>query len=130
MRKEEYQQIVVIKSDDAKVFQDEVNDHMKFLSGNRPHFELLTNKEGFCGIITYTEKAEFIETVADEFHAEGIYYLCKHCPHLDDPHDKRVKRCTCKYARTGITYKDSEACEIFYKELKRGEIKPLADYMR
>ena len=86
--------------------------------------------KGFCAIISYKETIEIMDKVADEYHAEGIYYLCKHCPYLDDPHDKRVKRCACKYSSSGVAYKDSEACEIFYKALKRGDITPLPDYAR
>ena len=107
MRREAFSQIKVIQTESASDFQEQINSSMRELADKQPEYKL-----------------------ADEYHAEGIYYLCKHCPYLDDPHDKRVKRCTCKYSNSGVAYKDSEACEIFYKALKRGDITPLPDYAR
>ena len=129
MRRETFEQIKIIKSDSFTEFQDEVNKAMRELADKSPVFQLLSDK-GLCALITYTDHIEVMDSIADEFHADGIYYLCKHCPYLDDPHDRRVKRCTCKYAKNGVTYKDVEACEVFYKSLKRGDITPLPDYAR
>lgn len=129
MRREAFSQIKVIQTESASDFQEQINSSMRELADKRPEYKLIEGK-GFCAIISYKETIEIMDKVADEYHAEGIYYLCKHCPYLDDPHDKRVKRCACKYSSSGVAYKDSEACEIFYKALKRGDITPLPDYAR
>ena len=129
MSVESYPQFKVIQTDTAAEFQDEINQSIRELKGKHPEVKLIEGM-GFSAIISYTETEEVIETVADEFHAEGVYYLCKHCPYLDDPHDKRVKRCSCRYAKNGVTWKDMEACNVFYKALKRGDVKPLPDYAR
>lgn len=129
MRREAFSQVKVIQTESASDFQEQINSSMRELADKQPEYKLIEGK-GFCAIISYQETIEIIDKVADEYHAEGIYYLCKHCPYLDDPHDKRVKRCTCKYSSSGVAYKDSEACEVFYKALKRGDITPLPDYAR
>lgn len=129
MRSEDFSQIKVIQTESASEFEERINSSMRELAVKRPECKLIEGK-GFCAIITYTEHIQIIETVADEYHAEGIYFSCKNCPYLDDPHDKRIKNCTCKYSNTGYTHKDSDACEVFYRALKRGDIKPLDEYMR
>lgn len=129
MKRERFSQIRVIESESAKAFQDQFNSTMEELASKAPTFKFLEG-DHYRAVITYEEVKEIIDSVADEFHLEGIYYLCKHCPYLDDPHDKRIKRCTCKYSPTGIAFKDNEACEFFYKQLKQNNITPLEDYMR
>ena len=130
MRVDEYQQIVAIRSEYADKFQNEVNKQMKELAEHNPALEIKMLDGSFKAIITYTMKEYTMDCVADEFHAEGIRYLCKNCPHLEDPHDKRVMRCGCRYAELGTTHKLHEACEVFYKALKNGTITPLEDYER
>ena len=130
MRKESLSKIAVVRSADPDEFTVLVNTKMDELAELNPTHQIVNNGDTLTAIITYQETHTIIETIADEYHAEGIYFLCKHCPYLDDPHDKRIKRCTCRYANSGIAYKDSEACEVFYRALKRGDIKPLEDYLR
>lgn len=130
MRVDEYQQIVAIRTEYAKKFEEEVNAKLKELAEYRPKLETQLLDDSFKAIITYTMRERVMDSVADEFHAEGIHYLCKNCPYLDDPHDKRVMRCGCRYAELGTTHKLHEACEVFYKGLKAGNIKPLEDYER
>ena len=131
MLTESYPQISVIYADNAEDFQEMFNDKIKELSGHK-----ITDKsidisgDSYKAVITYLVTEHIVNSVADEFHAEGIRYLCKHCPHLEDPKDRRVKYCTCKYSETGMAHKDHEACELFYKQLKLGKLEPLDDYMR
>ena len=129
MKVNEYPQIAVICEDDAKAFEKAFNAKMVELAESNPQFKFI-QKDAFVAIISYTQKEHIMDCVADEFHAEGIRYLCKNCPHLEDPHDRRVMRCGCKYAELGTTHKMHEACEVFYKALKNGTITPLEDYER
>jgi len=131
MRHENYPQIAVISGDDPKEFQDRFNAAVKELSGNKitgQKIEITGNS--FAAVITYEVTEHIVDSVADEFHLEGIRYLCKHCPHLEDPMDKRIKYCSCKYSDTGKAHKEHEACELFYRQLKLGKITPLEDYER
>lgn len=136
MRTESYSQISVVRADDPIDFQDAYNDRIRSLSQNHKIIndgsdKIRIREDGSClAVITYEEVSHIADCVADEFHAEGIRYLCRNCPYLDDPADKRKKRCTCRYADYGVTHKDHEACEVFYRDLKAGRVKPIEDYMR
>jgi len=129
MKVNEYPQIAVVHGEDPKDFQEQFNEKMKELAEFKPTFEFMSKHE-LTAIISYIYKERVMDCVADEFHAEGIHYLCKNCPYMDDPKDKRVMRCGCKYSDLGMTHKMHEACEIFYRDLKAGKIEPLADYER
>ena len=65
--------------------------------------------------------------LSDEFHAEGLRFLCMHCPHYEDPGNKTVKHVACKYADLGRTHLEHEACEVFYKQVKNGTVQPKED---
>lgn len=80
-------------------------------------------KDGFfVAIITWQTDAEVVETVRDEFHLEGLRYVCGQCPYLEHDGDGRKKRFPCKYAEYGTARVDSECCEMFYRQLKQGVI--------
>ena len=123
-------QIEVIQSEDPIEFKKQFNDLMKTMTEVGDIDIKLYSDTTYRAIISYTIIAREFDSVADEFHAEGLRYLCRNCPHLEDPEDKRIKHCKCKYAELGRTHKDHEACELFYRELKTGRIEPIEDYMR
>ena len=130
MRKETITKVAIVRSTDPDEFANLFNSKMDELATNEPTHQIFDNGDILSAVITYEETYHIVDSVADEFHYEGIHYLCKHCPFLDDPHDKRIKRCTCKYAELGMTHKDHEACEYFYRQLKAGNVAPLEDYER
>lgn len=130
MRTETVKKVAVVRSTDPDEFTIRFNEKMDELADNNPTHQIMDNGDVISAVITFEETYHFVDSVADEFHFEGIRYLCRHCPFLDDPHDKRVKRCTCKYAELGMTHKDHEACEYFYRQLKAGNVTPLEDYER
>ena len=79
----------------------------------------------FRAVLEWTEYDKVPETVADEFELAGEIYHCIDCPHLDmSNYWKSKKKYPCKYAKYGATFTTSCACEVFYKELMRGEITP------
>ena len=119
-----FRQIKVIKAADPTDFQKQFNEAMEKLHENDPEVEFV-HEQGFCAYITYTKTTHEWDCVADEFHAEGIHYLCRNCPHHDPVDDKRKKYVWCKYSDYGHTHLDHEACEMFYKQVKQNEIKPL-----
>ena len=131
MRTSVYPQIVAISKKTAGEFQEEFNSSIRALSDKKiTDKKIEISGDVFSAVIIYEEVEHISDSVADEFHAEGIYYLCKHCPYMDDPADKRIKYCTCKYSDTGRTHKQHEACELFYRHVKLGKIVPLEDFMR
>ena len=130
MKTEHITKVAIVRSRDPVQFEKDFNAKMDELARYSPAHQIMDNGDILSAVITYQETHHFVDSVADEFHAEGIRYLCKHCPHLDDPHDRRIKRCTCRYSEYGITHKEHEACELFYKQLKLGQLTPLEDYER
>ena len=130
MRNTSITKVAVIRSSNTKEFEVLFNSKMEELALNKPDPKIVDTGTIISAIITYEETHHIVDSVADEFHFEGIRYLCKHCPYLDDPHDRRIKYCTCKYAELGMTHKDHEACEYFYRQLKAGNVTPLEDYER
>ena len=81
-------------------------------------------REEFRASIIYWETEEIRDTVADEFRAEGFRFTCRQCPLRETPGDKRKKYVRCIYSELGQTHLDHEACEIFYRGVKRGDIEP------
>lgn len=131
MRIDSVIRIAAVHSDSAADFEEQFNARIDELEG----FKIIDRKieiggGSFDAVLVYEETHNIVDSVADEFHFQGIRYLCRNCPYLDDPHDRRVKHCTCKYAELGMTHKDQEACEYFYRQLKAGRVTPLDDYMR
>ena len=131
MQHKAYQQIAVVQTD-TSTFEETFNNRIREITSNHKitSTAILVVDNQLNGIIVYECEEKHAESVADEFYLEGIHYLCKNCPYLEDPKDKRRKRCVCKYSEYGTTRKDQEACELFYKELKSGRIVPVEDYMR
>lgn len=131
MRIDQVIRIAAIHADTAEDFERKFNARMDELEGFKITERKIEISGGsFDAVLVYEETHRTPDSVADEYHFEGIRFLCKHCPHLDDPKDRRVKHCTCKYAELGMTHKEHEACEIFYRQLKAGRITPLQDYER
>lgn len=123
MKEKEVMQISVVESEDAKTFQKEFNTEMASLSGSDPEVEFICERK-FCAIIKYKQITKEIETVADEFHAEGIRFICKQCPLHELVTDGRLKWIKCKYADFGRTHLQHEACELFYRKVRQGEVEP------
>ena len=131
MRVDAFTQIACIKSEDPIEFQTQFNEKMKELANSRKLEPVIEMSNGvFTAVIKYEESEQTMDSVADIFHAEGIRYVCKQCPHLVDPHNGTIKWCECPFAELGKTHKDHECCELFYKEVIQGKIKPRPDYVR
>jgi hypothetical protein len=99
-------------------FLDEI-DGKKIVESTKPE---RNNKGEIVVTITYIEEVNVRESIVDDFHEEGIRYVCAQCPYCEDPHDKRRKWCKCKFKRIGRTRRDSEVCRYFYALLAAGEV--------
>lgn len=130
MKNEKVTKVAVVRSRDPKEFEILFNAKIDELAMFDPTHQITDTGDVISAIITYQETHHIVDSIADEFHFEGIRYLCKHCPYLEDPHDRRVKWCTCKYNELGMTHKQHEACEYFYRQLKAGNVTPLEEYER
>lgn len=117
------EQIAVIASDDPITFEEQVNEKMALLSNDEPSLSIDISN-GFRAVIRYTVTETAVESIADEFHLEGIRHICRECPLHHMEKDKRIKYVTCDYADLGQTHLDHECCEYFYKQLKLGRVVP------
>lgn len=122
--------IAVVESTDPEEFEELFNSKMEELAFSDSIEHQIYCTDRYRAVITYEQTVRTFDCVADEFHAEGIRYLCRHCPDLEDPHDKRIKHCICKFAELGATHKDREACDYFYRRLKAGKIEPIEEGVR
>ena len=121
MRHEIFRKIAVVSGDTPQEFEEAYNSKVEELGDSITDEK--TDVRTLRAIIHYKEVRYYEETVRDEFHNEGLVYLCKQCPHIQQK-DKRIKYVDCKYAEFGHTHLDHECCELFYKELKQGKIAP------
>ncbi len=125
MRRARIPQIQVIQSKSGRSFADQFNQTMKDLFDNGyddPEYRIDHGNGEFTAIVIMSELREMFDCIADEYHAEGIYYFCDDCPYMDDPQDRRVKWVNCRISKTGKTHRSNQACDFFYKELRAGRI--------
>lgn len=110
-----------IRETDPRGFEAE---YIKALEGVKNPDIYKDYKDGaFIAIITWEETREQVESVKDEYHLEGLRFVCGQCPYIEIG-DRRKKRHPCKYSIYSSVDKRQEACELFYKELKQGLIEP------
>lgn len=116
----------VIKESDADVFQDKYTALINSVHGS-VDANVQYSDGYFVAVITYETVVwpDDERTVADEFHDEGLRYVCSQCPYLEVSGDRRRKRFPCKYSEYGTARIDSECCEMFYKKVKQGTIEPM-----
>ena len=123
MGRKSIMQAVAIATNDPEEFEEKFNEAMRLLADNRPEVTLDLS-EGLKAVITYELSEETIETIGDQFRAEGIRHICRECPLHDYEADSRRKWVSCRYSELGETHLDHECCEYFYKMLKIGQIRP------
>lgn len=115
----------VLKETEAEVFEKKIADLLRRTQKRDP---IIKYDNGyFIAVLVYEEftfPEDEIKTVADEFHEQGIRYVCAQCPYLEQDGDKRRKYHTCKYSEYGTAREDQECCELFYKQLKQGTVVP------
>ena len=114
-------QLAVINGNTPTEFEANFNSKMRELVDKKPKYEF---RGELTAYITYTHREEIAETVEDEFAQQGIKYVCGQCPHMERPNDKRCKWGECKYSRIGRVHFNSSACELFYKEVMLGKVRP------
>lgn len=117
----------VLKETEPEVFEAKFAELVKEAGSVVPSVQYADGY--FVAVVTF-EKFIFPDdeeeelTVAEEFHNQGIRYVCGQCPHLQDDGDKRRNYHPCKYSELGTAHKEHECCEYFYKQLKQGTVVP------
>lgn len=125
MKRKRVKKIKVIQTKDPEEFQREFDRWMDELADHDPEEHIQPFEGTHVAYILFEETTEEFDRISDEFHAEGIHYLCNQCPFHDPAEDGRQKYVYCKYADTGMTDLRREACELFYKKIKQNEVKPV-----
>lgn len=118
------QQVITIPPTAPEKFDEIFNSRMGEIPKRRILDTQINIQDGrITAVILYeATKGMGPKTIRDEFHAEGHTFLCRQCPHIDPPSDKRIKYIDCKYAEYGHTRLDSECCEMLYKQIKQGAV--------
>ena len=125
MKSKRVKKIKVIQTKDPEQFQDKYNTIMDELADFEPEANIQSFNGEHVAYISYEEIIRSFDRVSDEFHAEGIHYLCSQCPYHEPAEDGRQKHVWCKYADCGMTDLRHEACEMFYTQVKQKEVKPI-----
>lgn len=125
MKTKRVKKIKVIQTKDPEEFQREFDRWMDELADFEPQERIEPFDGAHVAYILYEETTREFDRVSDEFHAEGIHYLCAQCPLHEPAEDGRQKKVWCKYADCGMTDLRREACELFYKKVKQSELKPI-----
>ena len=72
-------QIKVISNIDPVAFEKQFNSVMADLADKKPK-HIIDLTDGYKAVISYEETISIPDSVADEYHAEGIKYTCRECP--------------------------------------------------
>lgn len=124
-------QFDVITADNPYVFKELLNSRIRELAQYEPEVvEKTIDGSEYRAMIQWTETESVgldsrFFSVREEFHDEGIRFICGECPLHDIEPDKRRKRVSCKYSESGVTHLEHECCEYFYKLLKQNRITPI-----
>lgn len=121
----ELQKIKVIQTDDPEEFERRFNEATEEYSADDVKIEIQSFTGTHCAYFFIKELKHEFNLVSDEFHEQGIHYICEQCPYHDPQEDGRKKIVWCKYADNGFTDLRHEVCEMFYKKVKQGEVKPV-----
>lgn len=121
MRRIEKVKLKVIAEETPEDFEVMFNLTMDQLAVHDPEFTFKDVPDKFCAYVTWIEKETIIETIEDEFFAQGIKRKCKECPYFEPDEDGRIVTGTCCEHDERVR-KDKPACELYYKRLKEGVI--------
>ena len=120
-RREIVPKVAAIRKQTAEAFEAAFNSKVREIADKKIIDKIIDISDGgFSAVIVYETSEVYADSVADEFHAEGIFYLCKHCPYFEKPDDRRVKWGTCRYSQFGKAHAEHSACEVLYKDIKAG----------
>ena len=114
--------IKVIKARDPASFERQYNAAGAELAKYDPEIKEGEDNGVFYALFKYSVHKQAPESVEDIFTLKGIRHTCCECPYLELGTDNRRKLWPCEYADTGITSKDSPACEKLLTDLMKGRV--------
>lgn len=128
MKQERYQQFLTVKAEAPELFTEDLNRAIRDLREKSPvvHF---SETDPLCAYVSYTERFQAPETIADEYELQGVKFTCEMCPIFspimkrDGTPDARLKYGDCPESEFGRTYKDSQACKKLYQMLRDGRVR-------
>lgn len=125
MIRESYPQYAIVQGDTADQLTEKLNAVLIDLRRKTP----LVSFEGLIARVSYTERFEAPETLAEEYEQKGVRLTCQDCPYFtpvlkaDGTEDKRIKLGDCPFCHYERTYKDTAACDRLFKAINSGEVK-------
>lgn len=128
MRRSTYEQFAIVASDSASLFNEQLNEELYRLKDNNPvvHF---SESIPFYAQIKYTVDSATPDSIAEEYEAKGVRFICAQCPHLkaalkdDGTEDRRCKWGGCEFSETGRVPKSAPACDKLYELIHEGSVK-------
>lgn len=125
MRIQSYQQFAIVSGDSAQSLTEQLNAKLRELKDKDP----VVTFEGLIARISYVEREEKPEDMAEVFELDGAGFHCSQCPFYQpilakngEP-DKRKKWGICPNAKYGRTVGTARACERLYQMFMNGEVK-------
>lgn len=125
MKYESYQQFAIVTADSADILTEKLNAKLIELKDKHPNVTF----EGLIARISYEESITKPESIADEYEAAGVNFICEDCPMFspitkaDGSEDRRIKWGDCPIASYGRTNRTSRACDRLYQMINSGEVR-------
>ena len=125
MIRESFPQYAIVQEDTAERLTDSLNSVLIDLRRKNP----VVTFEGLIARVSYTERFEAPETLAEEYEQKGVRLTCQDCPYFtpvlkaDGTEDKRIKLGDCPFCHYERTYKDTAACDQLFRAINSGEVK-------
>lgn len=120
-----YQQFAIVAADSAQQLTDQLNEKLKELRDKGPTVTF----EKMIARISYTEREQVPESIAEEYEMRGVRLTCEDCPFFtpaiktDDSEDLRAKWGGCPFAEYKRTTRGSMACDELFQRLNDGRVK-------
>lgn len=120
-----YQQFAIVAADSAQQLTDQLNEKLKELRDKGPTVTF----ERMIARISYTEREQVPESIAEEYEMRGVRLTCEDCPFFtpaiktDGSEDLRAKWGGCPFAEYKRTTRGSLACDELFQRLNDGRVK-------
>ena len=120
-----YQQFAIVAADSAQQLTDQLNEKLKELRDKGPTVTF----ERMIARISYTEREQVPESIAEEYEMRGVRLTCEDCPFFtpaiktDGSEDLRAKWGVCPFAEYKRTTRGSLACDELFQRLNDGRVK-------
>lgn len=114
----------VVSSSDVREYEETFNKVAEELASKSPTIKDIFENGTLSTVFTYEITKQIPECAKDKLELEGLRFTCGECPYLEDDGDKRRRWFPCPYSDLGQVHVYSEACDKFYRDYMRGDIKP------